>query len=212
MWKIIVVEDNDIVRESICKNIDWSELEAEIAGDFRNGQSAWEYIQKEPVDIVLSDIIMPFMSGIDLAQCIFKAELPIKIILLSAYNEFEYAKNAIRFGVSAYITKPIDNEVLKDSVKAALQEIEEARWIHEKLERSLPVIRSQFFNQLLQNKANKKSFENDCKYLEISFKQIPYQCFLLEMDCLYEDLEMKKREIALYTLENLTKRKIRQID
>ncbi len=211
MWKIIIAEDNDMVRESICRNIDWSELEAEVAGDFQDGQSAWEYICREPVDVVLTDIIMPFMSGIDLAQNIFMAELPAKVILLSSYNEFEYAKNAIRFGVSAYITKPIDYEALKENVKAALQEIEELRWIREKLEKSLPVIRNQFFNRLLQNKVNKKSFESDSRYLNLHFRQGPYQCYLLEMDCPCEDLEMQKKEIALYTMEDLTKRKIRQL-
>lgn len=212
LWKVIVVEDNEIVRESICKKIPWSSLEIEISSSFKDGKSAWDYMQEKHVDLVISDIVMPLMSGIDLAQNIFKNELSIKIILISAYNEFEYAKNAIRFGVSAYVTKPVEHDDLVGKVKETLHEIEENRYIQRTLEKSFPVIRNQFFDKLLNNTMNKNSFERDCQYLGLKFCNGSYRCFLLEPDSLYEEVEIKQRETVLYTLEKITKLKMRQYD
>lgn len=212
LWKVIVVEDNEIVRESICKKIPWSSLEIEISSSFKDGKSAWDYMQEKQVDLVISDIVMPLMSGIDLAQNIFKNELSIKIILISAYNEFEYAKNAIRFGVSAYVTKPVEHDDLVGKVKEILHEIEENRYIQRTLEKSFPVIRNQFFDKLLNNTMNRNSFERDCQYLGLKFCNGSYRCFLLEPDSLYEEVEIKKRETVLYTLEKITKLKMKQYD
>lgn len=211
MWKVIIVEDNDLVRETLCKSKIWDEINVKITGSFKNGQSACEFIKTEEVDLVLTDILMPLMTGIDLAQYIFHEELQMKVIFLSSYNEFEYARNAIRFGVSEYIVKPIEEEVLKKSVQAVLQELQEERWIKKQLESSRPVIRNQFFDSLLCGKVYKDNFEEDCKYLDIELKEGNYRSLLLEMDSC-KDEKIEKREVMLYTLENLTKQELTKMN
>lgn len=116
MIKVFLVEDEAIVRRSIKNNIPWEKEGFEFAGEASDGELAYPMILKAKPDIVITDIKMPFMDGLELASLI-KKELPdIKIIILSGYDEFEYAKKAISIGVTDYQLKPISSEKLLDTV------------------------------------------------------------------------------------------------
>ena len=106
MTKVFLVEDEYVVREGIKNNIDWEGHGYEFAGEAPDGEIAYSMIQKELPDIVITDIKMPFMDGLSLSRLI-KAEFPwIEIILLTGYEDFQYAREAIRIGVSCYLSSP----------------------------------------------------------------------------------------------------------
>ena len=115
MIKVFLVEDEFVVREGIKKNVDWAGHGYEFCGDASDGEMAFPMIKKAMPDIVITDIKMPFMDGIELSR-LLKKELPsIEIIILSGYEEFEYAKAGIEIGVARYLTKPINgNDLLKE--------------------------------------------------------------------------------------------------
>ena len=115
MIKVFLVEDEFVVREGIKKNVDWESHGYEFCGDAGDGEMAFPMIKKVMPDIVITDIKMPFMDGIELSR-LLKKELPsIEIIILSGYEEFEYAKAGIEIGVARYLTKPINgNDLLKE--------------------------------------------------------------------------------------------------
>jgi two-component system response regulator YesN len=109
MMKVFLVEDEIVVREGIKNNINWEEQGFIFCGEASDGELAFPMIQKLKPDIVITDIQMPFMDGLELSRLI-KRELPnIKIIILSGYGEFEYAKEAINVGVTEYLLKPISS-------------------------------------------------------------------------------------------------------
>ncbi len=114
MLKIFLVEDEYVVREGI-KNIDWSAHGYEFCGEASDGEIALPLIRKKLPDIVITDIKMPFMDGLELAGLIRKEFPDIEIVILSGYEEFGYAQEAISLGVSKYLTKPIGaQELLKE--------------------------------------------------------------------------------------------------
>lgn len=115
MIKVFLVEDEFVMREGIKKNIDWAGHGYEFCGDASDGEMAFPMIKKTQPDIVITDIKMPFMDGIELSR-LLKKEMPsVEIIILSGYEEFEYAKAGIEIGVAQYLTKPISgNELLKE--------------------------------------------------------------------------------------------------
>lgn len=125
MIKVFLVEDEYVVREGIRKKINWSANGLEFCGEAADGEMALPLIQKCKPDILITDIKMPFMDGIELSR-IVKKELPdTEIIILTGYGEFEYAKECISIGVSDYLLKPISGDVLLQKVKETAQKIEE---------------------------------------------------------------------------------------
>ena len=117
MIKIFLVEDELIIRNGIKNSIDWEKEGYEFVGEASDGELAYPLIKKTKPDILITDIKMPFMDGLQLSELI-KKELPgIKIMILSGYNEFEYAQKAISIGVTDYLLKPVNAEQLMEGIK-----------------------------------------------------------------------------------------------
>ena len=99
MLKMIIADDERVIRESISRLIDWEKLGVELTGLCRNGLEAYDMIIDEDPDIVLTDIRMPGMDGLELIRKVSLMDLDTRFILLSGYGEFEYAKEAMKYGV-----------------------------------------------------------------------------------------------------------------
>lgn len=151
MIKIFLVEDEFVVREGIKNNIDWSAHGYEFCGEASDGELAFPMIQKLKPDIVITDIRMPFMDGLSLSRLIKKEYPWIEIIILSGYEEFEYAKAGISIGVSLYLTKPINGSDLLKAVDNLADKIEQT-----KREREL---REKYWKEMEENsKQDKRNF------------------------------------------------------
>lgn len=117
MIKVFLVEDEIVMREGIKNNIKWEQEGFEFVGEASDGELAYPLIQKTHPDILITDIKMPFMDGLELSRLV-KHEMPdVKIIILSGYDEFEYAKEAISIGITDYLVKPIAGAQLLEAVK-----------------------------------------------------------------------------------------------
>ncbi len=156
LYKIMVVDDEEEVRQSIIRQIDWSRAGFEVIGDAENGKEALEKIDQIEPDVVLTDIRMPYMDGLSLAEAIRQRHPSIKIVIFSGFDEFEYAKKAIKLNVIEYILKPVNVEELTailKRIKGSLdEEIEQKRnvsLLRESYVKNLPIIREHFLNDLL---------------------------------------------------------------
>lgn len=117
MLKVFLVEDEIIMREGIKRKINWEQEGFEFVGDASDGELAYPLILQSKPDILLTDIKMPFMDGLELSRLV-KKELPdTKIVILSGYDEFEYAKEAINIGITEYLLKPITSQQLLEALK-----------------------------------------------------------------------------------------------
>lgn len=135
MVKVFLVEDEAIIRRGIRDHIDWNANGFEFVGEAGDGEYAYPLIMKTKPDILVTDIKMPFMDGLQLSRLVKKALPATKIIILSGYNEFEYAKEAIKIGISDYLLKPVSSAGLIDALKKAADEIREEREKSRLLER-----------------------------------------------------------------------------
>ena len=104
-YKIILADDEPIMRKALQSLIDWKAIECEIVYMAENGQQVLAYLEKNRPDILITDIKMPGVDGIEIAKYIWERKLPTKVILLTAYADFSYAQSAIRYGVVEYVTK-----------------------------------------------------------------------------------------------------------
>ncbi|MFC5402198.1 response regulator [Cohnella soli] len=156
MYKVIIVDDEAVVRLGLKNTIDWREHGFELIGDYANGREAWEAIELQKPELVISDISMPFMDGLELAGLIAAQYPYIKMIILTGFDEFEYAQQAIRLKVSDFILKPItakEMRTLLDRVKAEMDEETERREdlgrLKKQLNQSLPLLRERFLERLV---------------------------------------------------------------
>ncbi|MGB4660102.1 MAG: response regulator [Mobilitalea sp.] len=159
MYKIFLVEDEIVVREGIKNNINWEENGFKIVGDESDGELAYPMIIKEQPDILITDIKMPFMDGLELSKLLKKDMPQLKIIIISGYSDFGYAQRAIDIGVSEYLLKPITSQKLVAAVKNAAIVIEKDREDKQVMEQYQHLIyqkqgekRKDFFNSLVNGK------------------------------------------------------------
>lgn len=155
LYRIILVDDEEEVRQSIIRKIDWTAAGFIVAGDAENGQDALEKIDNLEPDVILTDIRMPYMDGLTLAERVRQRYPSVKIVIFSGYDDFEYAKQAIKLNVTEYILKPVNVEELTailKRIKANLdEEIEQKRnvsLLRENYKKNLPILREQFLNEL----------------------------------------------------------------
>ena len=117
MKKVMIVEDEELILQGIRNILDWESLGLQVVHMAHDGAEALEMWEKEPVHIVVTDISMPEMDGLELLRRIREKEEQVRFIILTGYDEFAYAREAIRLEVENYILKPIDEEELERQLR-----------------------------------------------------------------------------------------------
>ena len=117
MFQLVVVDDEDKIRRGMTQFVPWSELGFHVAADFADGASALQYVLRNPVDVVLTDIRMDGMSGLELCDRIHKHDKRIQLVILSAHQDFAYAKEALKYQVVAFLTKPTEIQEIKQTFR-----------------------------------------------------------------------------------------------
>ncbi|WP_026892158.1 response regulator transcription factor [Lacrimispora aerotolerans] len=122
MLRLMIVDDEQIIREALSQMIDYEALGYQLIATAKNGMEAYDIICDEYPDVVITDIRMPILNGLDLIDRSIKSDSKITFILLSGYNDFEYAKQAMKYGVRYYLLKPTDKNELIDSLVSVRKE------------------------------------------------------------------------------------------
>lgn len=161
MLKALVVDDEYLVRMGITQTIDWAVYGVEIIGEASNGEEGLELALQHRPDVIITDIRMPFMNGLELIEQIREQDMLVGIVVLSGYDEFQYAQAALRYGASTYLLKPINIEELADTVRCVGTKILEKK-LHSKrysqLNGEIASISKQFWQDLLHGQLQDEAF------------------------------------------------------
>lgn len=188
MIKVFLVEDEIVMREGIKNNIEWEKEGFAFVGEASDGELAYPLIQKTRPDILITDIKMPFMDGLELSRLV-KQEMPdIKIIILSGYDEFEYAKEAISIGITDYLVKPISGAQLLEAVKKVgclVEEERQQRMFLETFEKerqeNMQLARQKFFNGMVSGKKSVSELLKEGREIGFDLAAKRYNIVLLQV-------------------------------
>lgn len=202
MIKLMIVEDEDILREGISCVGDWEQCGIEICGLAANGLQALELINKNKPDIVITDVVMPVMDGIELTKRIYEGFPEIKVIMLSGHEEFQFVKSAMEYRAYSYLLKPARIEKIVEVVTSVKEEIlserrlqEEEQYMRERIKESLPVLREHYLNRLAAEVIeNEDEIKRQLDYLEIKLNNENLAVMVCEIDC---DCHEKENPLAL---------------
>ncbi|OPH59957.1 hypothetical protein BC351_18720 [Paenibacillus ferrarius] len=175
MYKIIVADDEKVIREGMRDHIQWSELGYDLIAICENGLTAREALESYQPDVLLTDIYMPFVDGLELAEFAVTHHSRTKVIILTGHDDFEYAQQAIKFKVHDYLLKPILPEMLHEILGRLKKDLDKDRenlenWnkINEQLQVSLPLLRMRFLDQWVSGDLTEKKIAEKMKYFDIS--------------------------------------------
>ena len=140
MYSLVVVDDEDLSRENIVSCFPWSDVGFQVEESFSRGKDALDYLLCNHVDVLMTDIRMPAMDGIELIRCVRKAKLPVLPVVVTAYDDFGYAQKCISLQVVEYILKPISTSTLFDvfsRLKARLDANDKEQLLPEELDKKI---------------------------------------------------------------------------
>lgn len=123
MYQAMIVDDDEIIRDGLKSLIDWEGLNVLVSCTAENGRAALDYMEKNQIDLLVTDVSMPEINGIQLIQKAKKINQNVKCVIISAYSDFQYVKEAVRLGIENYILKPIDEQELTNTVASTVEKM-----------------------------------------------------------------------------------------
>lgn len=219
VYKVLLVDDEILVREAIGAKIEWEQLGFELVGDCENGKAAIEFLKETQVDVVLTDICMPYIDGMGLSKYIYENLPQTTTIIFSGYSDFEYAKQAIQYKVAEYILKPVTakelSEVLSrireklDSERQQEQKMDELTKVYQSYTKNEALIISRALSRLIRGTQDVETSLRELEEFGITIKGASYRVAAVDIDVysdLYEIDDELKKESALmsFVVENIS--------
>lgn len=189
MYKVLLVDDEALIREAISENIKWNDLGFELSGACADGREAIERIKDMRPDLLLTDICMPHIDGLELAKYVHENCPETKVIIISGYDDFDYAKQALTYQVTEYILKPITSFELSEELQKIKNRLDEEKRSNRNLlkiqmayNKNIPVIKDRFLNHLIYGQNMKADVLVKLRELDNMLDQKYYCAVLIEED------------------------------
>ena len=181
MYSVLMVDDEEDVVRAMQKKIDWESIGFRIMGYAHNGIEALDLAEQETPDVVLTDIKMPYMDGLELAHNLKIMYPAVRILIFSGFDEFEYAKEAIRLEVEEYILKPVDADELRrifkkirESLDREMDEKRNVQKLRDYYMESLPLLQENFYSSLVEGNVSEADLTRFLSDYQIEMKSPAY--------------------------------------
>jgi two-component system response regulator YesN len=211
--KLCVIDDIKSVVDMISRKIEWQEHDIEIVGTALDGEEGLRLVQEMKPELILTDIRMPKMDGLQMTQAILESAPKSKIIILSAYTDFSYAQQAIRFGAFDFVKKPFSiDEIVSVVLKAKAACEEEQREtakiqeMEQKIKESMPILRQEYLTLLIHHQTNEISARKRWEFLGIELEPSNFITFIVEIDQFmdkFHTLPVQEIEWIRFSLQNI---------
>lgn len=189
LYSVMLVDDEEEVREAIARKLDWESMGFKVVGTAENGEEALEIAEQLRPDVVMTDIKMPFMDGLTFCRRLKENQMNTKVVIFSGFDEFDYAKEAIKLEVEEYILKPINAaelrevfERLKETLDREIAEKRNMDYFYRYYQESLPIMKDQFLTGLIQGRIPPDRIEELSNSYQLPLKAPFYSVAEIHMD------------------------------
>ncbi len=188
LLKVLIVDDEHLVRNLLRNCINWNEIGYEVVGEASNAHEALDLVEQLRPDVIFTDIYMPFMDGLEFGKIVFEKYPTIKIIVLTGYEEFEYAKKSVKIGIADFLLKPINDDEIRKvalNIKAKIESERNQRneydRIKNQLEENLPYLKEKLLNSIIQNTYDANNINQQLDYFNIKISPDHVQIAVIEV-------------------------------
>ena len=212
MWKVLIADDEPKIRRGLSSSIERLRPDMTVVAEAEDGKAALAKTKSEKPDILMIDIRMPFLNGLELIEKIKEIHSDCIIIVVTGHDEFEYAKRALQLKVFEYVLKPVSQDILASVLERAESELAVSRsrnqyleWARDQLERNMPLLREQFFRDWVHGRLSGYEIEEQSRFLGIT-KCEQYSMALIhvvERPVLIEPSKEKERKLALLAVRKI---------
>jgi two-component system response regulator YesN len=182
MHKVVIIDDEVIIIRGLSKNIDWHGNGFELVGSAANGEEGLKLVAEQRPHLIITDIRMPFVDGFELTEQVVQAYPDTKIVMLTSYDDFEFAKRALQLKVFDYLLKPVDGEKLLETAKRAMKELEYECEMKQKVVEGMPLLKQRFLEKLIDGKLALPEIASGSDFLTLPLTASRYVVILLKAD------------------------------
>lgn len=219
MYNLLVVDDEELTREGIASVIASRENNSFNIYCAENGLQALEIIEKQSIQAMILDIKMPKMGGVEVLKSLYEKKINIKTIVLSGYEEFEYAKVAIEAGALNYIVKPIiPKEIIKiareleEEINREVKLNQEMENLRKQMQENLDIIKEKLFNDILCNRISEEAFWSRVDFLNLKIHGNMFQIAVIDIIKYNYFATEEKYQLVNYSMYNFLKQYISDIE
>ena len=193
--RCIILDDEHLIRELLKRTIDWNRHQLTLAAEAESAMEAMEQVEEEHPDLLIVDICIPVINGIEFSRQVLTKYPHLKIIILTGHDDFEYARQSLKIGVSDFLLKPINPEEINSTIEKVCncisenkRQLREYDHIKKQLEDNRPFLKERFLTDLLRGNLSQKDIREKMEYYAISFNSDNFQTAIIE------PVSLKKRE------------------
>jgi two-component system response regulator YesN len=219
MWKVLIADDEPKIRKGLRNSLDWAALDLCIAGEAEDGEIALEMAKDIQPDILLVDICMPFLNGLQFIAQLNHAVKDCIVIIITGHDEFTYAQQAVKLQVFDYLLKPVSRQQLLAVIERAKQELSEIysqnkkiQLISRQMEKSMPYLQEQFLNEWIGGQLSPDEIQEQLDFLSVSFNTASVLVVIKVVEKFNKGEVLNKwdQQLLLFALQNITEEVCRQ--
>jgi two-component system response regulator YesN len=212
IYKLLIIDDESEIREGLSL-VQWEKMGIRLIKCASHGLEALQFISEHPIDIVLTDIRMPFMDGIELMNILFREHPFIKVIILTGYSDFNYAKKAVELGAVDYLLKPTNFDNLNQTFERLVKKLDAVK--QDELRRSVLLrkevllskfLREEFLMQLFKNSVSQDEIEQRSAEGEIILDSLEYEVAIIRLDRIFKQNQVYSEQnlkLIAFSLDNI---------
>ena len=208
MFKVLFVDDEDIIREGFSSRIPWEECGYDFKGTFEDGSQVLDYLKNNTVDLIISDICMPKVDGLELSKIVTTQYPQIKILLLTGYDDFEYAREAIKYeSILELVLKPVTSaeftEILQktsEKLTSHHNNIKDRALLEEKLKKSFPLLKKRFLYRMAGGRMSKEEWNQRKDFIQLSDREKWYQILIVSISPEEDEFTRLEKEETIWDL------------
>lgn len=218
-YSICIIDDMEDAVESLVKNIPWKEYDIRVCGTATNGKDGLSLALQEKPDIVLTDIRMPQLDGLEMVSSLLKEIPACKVVIMSGYSDFAYAQKALRLGALDYLTKPLTPQEVGMTMEKVLELLrterdnqDQAQRLEKKIHESMPLLKREHLNLLIRYETTREAAEQRWRNLDLQLGTGRFVMMVAEIDhwpLSGDSIRIQEVEMVRFAIQNIWEETIR---